>query len=286
MTQPPLIADVLAPEYRPGWEGRRKCGRGATPRIDYEWVAGRKNVTGHTRLRYRFRPLARHQVPHVDKRAPDPTETKLRWQVACNLLAEYFMLVGGFLHVRDAAVTTWSDALDIFGAQEVRWAIRAKAASLVSDDPHERRRKRKFAGAPEKFPERLMYWLAQSPAYQKYLDDQAAAQRLAERGVTAEQLAAQRVADDQARAAGDVAELSRRKAVRESAAIQAARERSDADEAAWEALGPDGQAAARAATRPQYDQLALVMGADDALHRSMALDWARSGRSPCRPSDD
>lgn len=164
--------DTLFPECGAGLPaGRsaapRRCGRGATPRIERTWTAPRPNPWGRRTLVYRFRPLARHQRPIAarwtsarDLAGSPPS--KLLYEVACNLIADYFQRVGGFRLADDAVVTAWADALaGDYSPRLLRAAIREKARSMRSSDDEERRDKRQFLPHPSRFPQPaiLDHWI-------------------------------------------------------------------------------------------------------------------------------
>lgn len=241
-------------------------GRGAVPRIERVWRAPRRNPAGRYELRFRFRPLQRHRRPYADT-------GKTYWELACNLLAEFFQKVGGFRLADDAAVRVWADALEDFTPQEIRWAVSAKAASLSADDPDERAAKRRFVCRPERFA--FAYWLERSPHYQ------ARSARAADRAIGGrvdEYVRRWQAEREAARAVGELAawEARRRRRLREEA-----RQRQATEDAAWDALTPAQRRTAVQAVMSGFRQYAANMGRNpedpqlDALLRTWALDWAR-----------
>lgn len=151
--QPTLFPDAVAPASS-RCTGKR--GRGATPITEFELRIGRANPCGRRKLTFRYRPLKRHSMPY---RLPSDQPSTLG--VATKLLESYFQFVGGFRQVDDAIMRAWCDALADYTPEEIGYAIAAKAASLQSDDPDERRAKRMFANAPANFVRAscLDYWL-------------------------------------------------------------------------------------------------------------------------------
>jgi len=163
-------------------EGRR-CGRGAVPQIVRTIEIEQPNPTGYRKLTFRFRPLKRHSTPYRGPVDTDPNrdhkeaasdtsrdrqgavcDTKLTWQVACNLILHYFRLVGGFRTATDAVVTTWSEALAHFTPEQIAGAIQAKADSLRPSAAETARAKRLYVPRADRFaaPEILEGWIAKS----------------------------------------------------------------------------------------------------------------------------
>ncbi len=159
-------SDLLIPDAGPlvvrQRTGRR--GRGATAPIAQELTADRPNPAGLRRMTVRFRPLERHWEATLD---PFDGRPKSRWRVALNLLWEHFRLVGGFRVADDELVRIVADTFASYEPVHVLWALRAKAASLASDDPTERRAKRLYVPQPENFyaQRSLDYWIEQSPEW-------------------------------------------------------------------------------------------------------------------------
>lgn len=249
-------------------------GRGATEILRFSHTLDKPNPAGRRALSFRFRPLKRcskARLIAVCGSNNDPS---------AGLLLRYFAKVGGFRLATDAIVRVWCDALRLddepeftavaqrlaFGAEriiaqysvaEFRWAIDAKAASLHSDDPDERRTKRKFVGAPETFVERaLPVWLERSDEYQR-LVKRRADKRFRERL-------------DQVKV-GDRPPIGNRPPDGQSEARR---------RLAWECLSAVQRRAARLAVKQAFEQQLRGQGANpedpahDELYTAMATNWA------------
>lgn len=143
-------------------------GRGATPRRVHVVELPQPNPAGLRRLTLRYRPLHRWDSWRVVRDAAGARiEVGGRLAQVEDLLIRYFAAVGGFRRARDAVVWAWYEALDDYTPDEVRWAVDAKARSLAAADPAERRAKRAFVPAAERFPALLDRWLEQSPEHQR-----------------------------------------------------------------------------------------------------------------------
>lgn len=283
MSQLALIPEAVPTSPRPHVPTR---GRGATSRIEQTWEAPRPNPAGRRHLTIRFRPLKRHSEPYRLPSEPTsigevvcPPQRPI-YEVAIDLLKEYFRAVGGFRVVDDERVAAWSDLLADYTPQEIRWAITAKALSLVGETDDETAIKRKFAGKAETFPERIDYWLEQSPDYQR----RVALRSQLERSRQMDRLAAVR-----ANARND----QRQATIERQQAEAAEREKRLADHEAyldryWDSLSSAQRAKAIKAVRPMWEinQETLRLAADpdvqaqadsdeqQAVLRARAISWA------------
>jgi len=242
-------------------------------RIRKVWFAERDNPCGRRKLTCDFR-LRERDLAELDGRA--------RWRHAANLLAEWFVQIGGFNRVDERRFRAWAKLLDVYTPQQIRWAISAKARSLRADTDTERRRKRQYVPRPENFNiEKVAYWLALSPAHQQHL----VAQR------TAGDNAALRRRLDEARRdrrglSQSAAEATARQAARQTARAARVAERLAAEQRFWEALSDAQRSAARRAVWRHFCEYAERCGVDpddgqlDAVLRSWQVDWARQ-QWPC-----
>jgi len=89
----------------------------------------------------------------------------------------YFGCIGGFWRAGNATVGAWHDALvnGTFTADELRWGIEVKAASLIGSSPEDRRDRRRYAAHPRRFVRVAGYWLSQSAEYRAGQQAQRAA---------------------------------------------------------------------------------------------------------------
>lgn len=192
-----------------------------------------RNVAGRSKLLFAYRPLK--------------TWNAATLRLVHGLLERYFARIGGFRVARDSTVRTWYEALasGMYTADELRWAIDAKAASLVGDTPAETRAKRRrFVYGPGRFLDSAGYWLAQSPEYKARVDGiragelEGSAARLA----AARDAAVRRGLDDIK--AGGVRRAADRGEQRDSAAAHRA--------ALWGSLSPARRAVALQATERAF----------------------------------
>ncbi len=154
----PDLAPSVSPCFRV--EPRRR-GRGATPVTHLTWTAPEPGPTGRKTLVYEFRILKEFQDPLED---PANADRRPIYAVACNLIAEYFHVVGGFRTATDHVVNAWCRAVRKYGVAAVRAALHAKAASLRADAKQTAREKRIYICRPDRFaePEILEGWIAQT----------------------------------------------------------------------------------------------------------------------------
>ncbi len=239
-------------------------GRGATPltKRDFELPKGAANPAGRRRLHIEFRPLHAWQP--------------VRLEEALCLIELYFTQLGGLDTARDSVVRSFYGALEHYTADELRWAIEAKAESLEGANADERRLKRSFLGSVETFCQRAGLWVELSPQFQERkaaLDKRATTDHINE-------MMHRRVEDERASAAGDIAVIEQRNAARK----QAAAEKLAADEQRrrdyWDGLSAAQRTAAVKAVQPQFKTQCANYGwptedpqADDLL-RSLAINWA------------
>lgn len=284
------MSTATIPNHQSPIGNRPRRGRGATPRIEREYIAPRPNPSGRRKLTYKFRPLKHHSNPYqspVDAPSlPDPP--KLVYELACNLIAKYFELVGGFRLTNDAVVAAWSDALDLYTPREITWAIEAKAASLAGATAEEAREKRVYVSRPEAFD--FNQWLEKSPAYQarvKRRRDDAYSARVRE-----QESAVQKQEHD-AFVAG---RLSREK-MRAQRNARHARQKAERDRRKaeyWNSLSQAQRRAACHAVGHAFEQDCKIMMLDpqapaaDRVLLALAADWAleRYGPAQDRPSTD
>jgi len=185
-----------------------KRGRGATPRRERFVTLDRPNPAGRRKLDFRYRPLKRWQswyIEIVKSRADEVTKhpssatpslrhfatpsllhtiavvPESRLDLAERAITYYFKRIGGFRLADDAIVRLVYESLErymdeaarlgITPARLLRWAIDAKAKSLESTDPDERRHKRSFVPHPESFftAKALDYWLDRSEQWTEHL---------------------------------------------------------------------------------------------------------------------
>ncbi len=269
------MIDVIQPALIPDCVPTRR-GREATPQVERTWTAPRPNPGGRSKLTFRFRPLQRHCGPAAAELANTTLwpyvarPRRLVWNIACNLIAEFFQHVGGFRVADDAVVAAWADlvAAGDFTAQEIRWAIAAKAASLADPDEAVQCEKRKYRGKPESFPRNVAYWLEQAPEYQALLVEK----KLRQRSRTIDDVVAHRRQAERSDAAGRHARAEQRRQARTAAA--------DRRRMYWERLSGARRQAARRAVEPRFKERCGQWGENpedpkmDPVLRDMAIDWA------------
>ncbi len=243
----------------------------AERRIRKVWFAERDNPCGRRKLTYDFR-LRPRDLAERDGRP--------RWRLVANLLAEWFVQIGGFNRIDDRRFRAWAKLLDVYTPQQIRWALAAKARSLRADTDAERRHKRQFVPRPENFAvAKVEYWLQLSPAYQQHL----VAQRSA-----ADNAALRRRLDDCATTARaghaadhDHDQVSAARQRRQAEAAARRQQRDAADQAYWHALSAAQRRTARRAVWDRFAAYAARCGLHpddgqlDGLLRSWQVDWAR-----------
>jgi len=238
---------------------RSKRGRGATPLRDYSIDIGKPNPAGRRRLKFRFRP-------HQDWAAE-------RLEQATNLVIIYFRELAGFDTADDAVVRTFYEGLDLYSAEELRWAIAAKAASLAGTTQEECQAKLLYRGRPQTFIARAAYWLEQSPEFQARVAKRRAAAEARQLETRMERLRAaerDRLDEDAAQRAARAREREEQVRAREAAHL-----------AYWDGLSSAQRGAAVKAVRTAFKQQMENNGrnvedpAFDWLLRAMALDWAQ-----------
>ena len=210
-----------------------------------------KNAAGRSKLTFRYRPLAAWPAELLDQ---------------AEILVElYFQHFGGFRLADQAVMRAWVEALGMFTADEIRWALRAKWRSLQGVSPEEIIEKQKFRAAPANFPRYIGYWLEQSPEHQAR---QAEARR---------KEAARRIDDLAAigRAGGGAGVSPASPPASQPKVDHRARR-----EAFWQQLSDAQRAAARRAVEPQFKERARTWGMNpedpqlDGVLRDMAVNWA------------
>jgi hypothetical protein len=275
---PEITAALEAPRYGPGWYGKRKRGRGATPRIERVWIAPLPNPVGLYKLEFRFRPLQRHSGRCVNPRTLEPLlPPRTVWEAACNLIAYYFQHVGGFRVADDAVVTAWADTLTRYTPREIQWAIDAKAETLAADTEEERREKRKYVPDPRTAPGKFDQWLQKAPEYWADDDPRVQAALAARRERRLKAIAARREDYERLlRARDDERHQQERERFQ-----RAAEESEEAEQRFWQSLTDQQRADAIRAVRAECNKLAAAWGwppdspAHQRLLEQMALDWAR-----------
>jgi hypothetical protein len=141
---------------------RRRRGRAATDPVVFSWTASCVNPTGRRKLSFYYRPLRRH-------RSRPAGENRSAEQLACELIKEYFVAVGGFCVVTSAIMRAWGDLLlapgvkpgtaPRFTPDQISQAIRVKADAQRGKTVDETARKRAFLGRPATFAARVGYWV-------------------------------------------------------------------------------------------------------------------------------
>ena len=256
--QPALFPDAISASPRLPVPVSRRFGRGATPKTRFVAEFPAPNPAGLRRLTFAYRRLKRWQEAHL--------------LAAHDLVKHYFAVLGGFRLADDAIVRPWHDVLagGLFTADELRWAIDAKAASLQGETPEERRDLRKYLTTPDGFLARAGYWLEQSPQYQTRVSEER-------RREMARKL-------DEARAAAVAAETGQpgpAAADREKA--RAARRAADEARrlAYWNGLSDAQKTAARKAVEGRFKEYIAVRCGEnpqdpkfDDLFRGWCINWA------------
>ena len=245
---------------------RRGRGAVAVRRVTMR-LRGARNPAGRSKLLFAYRPLRSWR------------ETTLR--LIHEFLERYFARIGGFRVARDSTVRVWHEALasDLYTAEELRWAIDAKAASLAGDTPAETRAKRKFVCGPGRFLAFAGYWLERSPGYQARVERDRAIERdgSAARLVEARDAAARRELDDiKARVEG-------RSALREEQRARVAARRA----AVWGSLSPARQAVALQATERAFRERCEQWGMapDSPELAQLRVDFGRNWAAVKWPPD-
>ena len=142
----------------------RRRGRGAVPVQRYVVTLPEPNPAGRRTVTFEYRPL----LAWAEQRLVQVRE----------LLTRYFAKIGGCSRADDTTVRVWHDALmETFTADELRWAIDAKAASLIGSSAEDTRDRRRYAAHPGRFiaSGAAGYWLSQSPEYHARQQAQRAA---------------------------------------------------------------------------------------------------------------
>lgn len=210
--QPELIQGVVNQAIEPAKP--RVCGRGATPQIREHLRLPRPNPAGRVDMEVRFRPLRDWQSWSMADGAPRIIVGS-RLGDAVYLALFYFEKIAAFRVCDDEVVRLFYDALGAHSAQELRWAIDAKANQLRGRTDRETTHKRQFAGHPHSFFERgVDHWLSNSQPYQDHkarIDHTKARLREQDPAVRAERERTQSAAGDAAfRQANAEAEQRRR----------------------------------------------------------------------------
>ena len=238
----------------------RRRGRGATPVRRFVVTLPEPNPAGRHRLTFAYRPLRGSSERQLD--------------TVHELLTLYFRAIGGFRIARDATMRLWCEALGggVYSAQELRWAIAAKAASLASDDPAERREKSAYRCSPERFITFASYWIEQSPEYQADVDRQRRANQERQRAAVAKVRAAEHRDDLDRLAAGLQERREAREQVRQAAEVRRA--------GFWAGLTEGQRSAALAAVRPRFTERCREWGENPGAATlapvliDMAVNWA------------
>jgi len=238
----------------------RRRGRGAVTVQRHVVTLAAPNPAGRRTVTFEYRPLL--------------TWTEQRLAAVRELLVLYFGCIGGFWRAGNATVGAWHDALvnGTFTADELRWGIEVKAASLIGSSPEDTRDRRRYAAHPRRFiaTGAAGYWLSQSAEYHARQQAQRAAEGQRLRLLLAEVRRARRSGPEGLLAGGAGASAP-------AAAERAAEVRRTAF---WMDLRPVQRVVALAAVRPMYTARCEQWGEnpDDPkltpVLLGMATEWA------------
>lgn len=257
----PLFAAAHAqasPADPPRSAGKR--GRGATPRTERTLVLDRPNRSGSKTLLISYRRLKGWSDEHV--------------AAAERLALLYFTQVGGLRKADDAVIRSIIEALQLYSAEHISWAIGSKAASLNGKDADETAFKRQFIGAAENFFGRYVgVWLDHSPAYAEMLQRERA--RELDRRLDEDAARRWREAGERPRSQQEQAEAQRRKAEQDARDAQLRRESDRVERAWWRTLSPAQRGKCAVAIERPWAQLCENngVGVGDPQMQELRLDW-------------